>query len=82
MAMTNRFWTRRHLAFIVVILALACPAAFLSVEVIRPTSFTSAALGAEWQCSKTLMMTSCTRAVHAEPLRNGPHNEPVCTRRV
>jgi hypothetical protein len=80
--MTDRSWTGKELAFIVAILALACTAAYLSVRLTRPKPFPSAALGAEWQCSTTLMMTSCTRVVHVSPALDHPHNAPVCTRRA
>jgi hypothetical protein len=81
-AMTYRLCTRKELAFIVVIVALACAAALLSFGLMRPTAFPNAALGAEWQCSKTLIMTSCTRVAHVSPVLDHPHNAPVCTRRV
>jgi hypothetical protein len=81
-AMTYRLCTRKELAFIAVIVALACAAALLSFGLTRPTAFSNAALGAEWQCSKTLIMTSCTRVVHVSPAPDRPHDAPLCTRRV
>ena len=80
--MTYKSCTRKELAFIAVIVALACAAALLSFGLTRPKPFPNAALGAEWQCSKTLMMTSCTRVVHVSPALDHPHHAPLCTRRV
>jgi hypothetical protein len=81
-AMTYRLCTRKELAFIIVIVALACAAALLSFGLMRPKAFPNAALGAEWQCSKTLIMTSCTRVVHVSPVIDYPHNARICTRRA
>jgi hypothetical protein len=61
--MTYKLRTRKALAFIVVIVALACAAGFT-----RPKPFPNAALGADWQCSKTLIMTSCTKVVRVSPV--------------
>jgi hypothetical protein len=77
--MTYKSCTRKQLAFIVV--ALACAAAFSSVGLAHPKPFQNAALGAEWQCSKTLIMTSCTKVVRVSPVLDRPHNA-MCTRRV
>ncbi len=80
--MTYKLCTRKELAFIIVIVALASAVASLSFGLTHPKPFPNAALGAEWQCSKTLMMTSCTRVVHASPVIDHPHNAPICARRV
>jgi hypothetical protein len=38
----------------------------------------NAALGAEWQCSKTAgMVTVCTKVHHARPLCDGSRKDPV-----
>jgi hypothetical protein len=81
MAMTYKLRTRRELAFVVVIVVLACAAAFVSLGLTHPKPFQDAALGAEWQCSKTLIMTSCIKVVRASPAPDRPHNA-MCTRRT
>jgi hypothetical protein len=48
-AMTSASWTRKELALIVAIVALACAVAFLSVKLTRPKPSPSASLGIEWQ---------------------------------
>jgi hypothetical protein len=83
MAMTYKLCTRKELAFITVIVALACAAALLSFGLMRPKVFSNAALGAEWRCSKTLIMTSCTKvAVHVSPVLDHHPDVPICTRRI
>jgi hypothetical protein len=81
MAMTHKLRTRKELAFIVVIVALACAATSLTFELTYPKPFLNAALGAEWQCSKTLIMTSCTRVAHVSPVLDRPLGAPACLRR-
>jgi hypothetical protein len=82
MAMTYKSCTRKQLAFIVVIVALACAAAFLPFGLTRAQPFPSVALGAGWQCSKTLIMTSCTKVVRVSPALDQAHNAAICPRRA
>jgi hypothetical protein len=82
MAMTYKLRTRKQLAFIVVIVALACAAAFVPFGLTGAQSFPNVALGDGWQCSKMLIMTSCTKVVRAAPALDRPHSARVCTRRV
>jgi len=79
--MTYKSCTRKQLAVIVVIVALACAAAFVPFGLTRAQPSPNVALGAEWQCSKMLIMTSCTRVVRALPVTDRPHNA-MCTRRA
>ena len=48
--MISRFWNCKDLAFVAMIVALACVAAFLSIKLMRPKPLAHATLGAEWQC--------------------------------
>jgi hypothetical protein len=47
--MTSESWTRKELALIIAIVALACAAAFLSVKLTRPKQSPDASLGIQWQ---------------------------------
>lgn len=64
--MTGTWWTNRKLAFVGVAVPLA-GAALLSVALAYPKPISSAALGAEWQCTQTAFIwTSCSRVRHSE----------------
>ena len=80
--MTSSSGTRKTLALFVAIVTLAGAVAFGLVSVTRPTPFSSATLGAEWQCHRTaFIMTTCRRAVRTEPVVvNSIH--PICLRRA
>jgi hypothetical protein len=55
------------IVFIVVILAFACVAAYLSIRLTRPRPFANAGLGVAWQCSTSLgNLTVYTRNAHYE----------------
>jgi hypothetical protein len=79
--LSNR-WTRKELALILMIVTFVCAAIFLSVSLARPKPFPSAKLGADWQCRKSLFVTSCTRAPHAEAVLHRPQKEAICLRRA
>jgi NaMN:DMB phosphoribosyltransferase len=49
--------THKRAVLIAAYVMFACVAALLSVN---PTSPTSAALGADWQCSRFVVFTTCT----------------------
>ena len=55
-------------AFALITATLACAAAFGSVALTYPRTVSSSALGAEWQCRKTLFMTTCSRVSRIEPV--------------
>ena len=65
--MFPRLWTCKELALITAIVTLACVAAFLSIKLTRPKPFASAALGIEWQCKQSFLVTTCHRIAHARP---------------
>jgi hypothetical protein len=63
--MTGTWWTNRKLAFVGV--GALAGAALLSVGLAYPRPISSAALGAEWQCTQTAFVwTSCSRIRHSE----------------
>jgi hypothetical protein len=58
--------THKGAVLIAAYVMFACVAALLSVNLTSPTS---AALGADWQCSRfALVFTTCTRCVHPRPI--------------
>jgi hypothetical protein len=81
-AMTYKLRIRKQLAFIVVIVALACAAPFLPFGLTGAQPFPNVALGDGWQCSKLFIMTSCTKVVRTSPALDRPHNAAICTRRA
>jgi hypothetical protein len=55
-------WSRRKIALMAAILALASGAAYGSVRLSRPTPVQSAVLGNPWQCTKAVgFITVCTK---------------------
>ncbi|MBP1095330.1 hypothetical protein JOE50_005860 [Bradyrhizobium japonicum] len=61
--------THKRAILIAAYVTLACVAAFLSVNLTSPTS---AALGADWQCSRfALVFTTCTPVGSHETLSTG-----------
>jgi hypothetical protein len=82
MAMTYKLRTRKQLAFIIVIVALACAAAFVPFGLTGAQSFPNVALGDGWQCSKLLIMTTCTKVVRASPAPDLARTAVKCARRA
>jgi hypothetical protein len=65
--MTRIWWTTRKLTFVGAAVTLTGAAAFLWVAVAYPKPISSAALGAEWQCTRTAFVwTSCSRTRRPE----------------
>jgi hypothetical protein len=61
------------IAFIVVIVAFACVAAYLSVRLTRPKPSANAGFSVEWQCSKSLgILALSTRIAHQMSSRSAP----------
>jgi hypothetical protein len=54
-------------AFVLIVAALACAAALASFAVAYPRAVSNPALGAEWQCHKTMFLTTCSRISRVEP---------------
>jgi hypothetical protein len=80
--MTCTFWTRKEIALIAVFVTLAFAAVFLSVRLSRQKPFPSADLGVEWQCNKTLFLTTCTKTLHVEPVLDSLRKNQMCLRRA
>jgi hypothetical protein len=77
-------WTRKELMLILAIVIFVGAVVLLSVGLARPKPIPSASLGVglEWQCSKTLFLTSCTKAVRSATVLHGAHNDAMCSRRA
>jgi hypothetical protein len=73
--MISRFWNCKDLAFVAMIVALACVAAFLSIKLMRPKPLARATLGVEWQCEPSLVFATCHRIAHVRPVR--PSGKPA-----
>jgi hypothetical protein len=54
-------------AFVLIVAALTCAAALASFAVAYPRAVSNPALGAEWQCHKTMFLTTCSRVGRVEP---------------
>jgi hypothetical protein len=50
-----------------IVAALTCAAALASFAVAYPRAVSNPALGAEWQCHKTMFLTTCSRVGRVEP---------------
>jgi len=66
--MLPRLWTRKELALIAAIVALACVAALLSIKLTRPRLLSSDTLGVGWHCKHSLLTTNCKRFAHVAPV--------------
>ena len=65
--MLPRLWTRKELALIAAIVALACVAALLSIKLTRPRLLGT--LGVEWHCKHSLLMKmNCAKIAHVAPV--------------
>jgi len=59
--MIPSLWTRKGVVLIAAAVMVACVAALLSINLGSPDPISSAALGADWQCSRVaLVLTTCT----------------------
>jgi hypothetical protein len=64
-------WTRKELALIAAIVALACAAALLSIKLTRPRLLSIDTLGVERHCKHSILSTNCIRFVDVAPLGFG-----------
>jgi hypothetical protein len=67
--MTGQQWNRNILALVVA--ALICAVAAVSISFAYPTQVASPTLGVEWQCHRTVgILTTCSRVSHVVPMKN------------
>ena len=69
--MTGPSWNRK--ALLLVGAVLACATLALSIGLAYPTPVENPMLGADWQCHKSAIMTTCRRVSHAEPMIHRTH---------
>jgi hypothetical protein len=60
------------------------PSASLGDTSLGDTSLgdTSLGVGLEWQCSKTLFLTSCTKTIRSAAVLHNAHKDAMCSRRA
>jgi hypothetical protein len=78
--MTGPSWNRKALLLIGAV--LACATVAVSIGLAYPTPVESPTLGAEWQCSKAAIVTTCRRLSHAEPMVHHTHGHLIDTRKA
>jgi hypothetical protein len=61
-------WTRKELALIAAIVALACVAALLSIKLTRPKLLSTDTPGVERHCKHSVLSTNCIRFVDVAPV--------------
>jgi hypothetical protein len=77
--MTGPRWNGK--AFLLILSALACIA--VAIGFAYPTPVANPALGAGWQCHRSVgIMTTCHRVVHAVPTNHHPKMQIADTRRA
>jgi hypothetical protein len=80
--MTGMWSTTRKLTFLGATVTLTGAAAFLWVAVAYPKPISSAALGAEWQCTRTAFVwTSCSRILQTEAVAQSARKDAPCPAR-
>lgn len=75
-------WTTRKLAVVSAAVTLIGAAVLLSLALAYPKPISSAELGAEWQCTRTLVWTSCSRIRDTTAVVQSVRKDaPPCPRR-
>ena len=64
--MTSTLWNRKKISLALATVIFACAMAFLSAGLAPTKPAPSVSLGAGWQCSKTLFMTTCTKTLQTK----------------
>jgi hypothetical protein len=66
-----------------ILAALTCAVAAVSISFAYPTRVASPTLGAEWQCHRAVgIMTTCSRVSHVVPMNNPAPARAIDIRRV
>ena len=80
--MTAAWWTTRKPGFIGAAVTLAGAVVFLSLALAYPKPIANAALGAEWQCTRTAFVwTSCSRIRPTEAAVQSARKDTPCPTR-
>ena len=64
--MTGQRWKRKILNLLVA--ALTCAVVVVSITWAYPTQVASPTLGADWQCHRAVVLTTCSRVSHVVPM--------------
>ena len=75
--MSGPFWNRK--ALLLVGAVLACATVAVSIGLAYPTPVENPMLGAEWQCHKSAIVTTCRRVSHAVPMIHHTHKPSADT---
>ncbi len=78
--MTGPFWNRKVLLLVGAV--LACVTLAVSIGLAYPTPVENPALGSEWQCHKSAIVTTCRRVSDAEPMIHHTDKHVMDTRRA
>ena len=78
--MTGQWQNRKVLALVMA--ALTCVAVAASFALAYPTEVSSSTLGAEWQCHRAVVLTTCSRVSHVVPMNTRSHTRAMDIRRV
>jgi hypothetical protein len=78
--MTGSFWNRKALLLIGAV--LACVTLAVSIGLAYPTAVESPTLGAEWQCRRAAIVTTCRHVSHAGPTAHYKPRHLTDTRRT
>jgi hypothetical protein len=78
--MIPRLWSCKELALIAAIVTLACVAAVLSIWLTRPRLLSTATVGVEWQCKRSLLIMTCHKIAHVKPVI--PNAKLICLRQA
>jgi hypothetical protein len=82
MTMTSTLWTRKKISLVLATVTVACAAVLLFAGLTPTKPAPAVSLGAEWQCSRTLFMTTCTKALQTKAGLQGSPRESLCSRRT
>jgi len=78
--MTGSSWNRK--ALLLVGAVLACATLAISIGLAYPTPVENPTLGAEWQCQRSAIVTTCRRVSRAEPMVHHTHKHFIDTRKA
>jgi hypothetical protein len=74
-------WSRRRLALVGAIVTLTSVGLFLFVTLADPKPFPSLELGADWRCTRTFLLTTCSRAGPVAPVVQSSRRNTQCLRK-
>jgi hypothetical protein len=79
--MTSIQWSRRKVTLVAAIVTFTSVGAFLFVELANPKPVPSLELGVDWRCTRTFLLTTCSRARPVAPVVQSSRQNTQCLRR-